>query len=366
MTVTVKEKKPDIKEGYVPHPTKACYKAVAEKLPEEVTLNQLMDTLPKQVFDKSNTKAILAVLRTFIFTALGLYLVHISPWYLLPFAWIFAGTAGCGLFVLGHDCGHRSLFPSVFVNDLMGTFTLTLLCYPYHPWRIKHNFHHANTNKLYVDNAWQPTIPEMFVKHPLIVRGILRLIKGPFWFIGSIGHMFQEHFDVSAFDPKQQHQVKQSLYAVGIFAATLFPLLFKFAGIAGILKYYILPWMVFHFWMSTFTLVHHTLPHIPFLDEKEWKLVDSRFTATVHCNYPWWVEYLCHDINVHIPHHLTTSIPSYNLRLAHESLKQNWKKHMHEVDFSWELMYDIAVSCHMYHNQNYYQTFAHFWKSATD
>jgi len=36
-----------------------------------------------------------------------------------------------------------------------------------------------------------------------------------------------------------------------------------------------------------------------------------------------WVEVLCHDINVHIP---TTfpRYPSYNLRLAHRSLQQNW------------------------------------------
>jgi len=354
----------DIKKG-VPFPTKSCYKVVAEPLPSDVTLSQILDTLPKQVFEKSNVKGVLAIMRTLVFTALGLYFVHLSPWYLLPFGWIFAGTAACGLFVIGHDCGHRSLFPSVFVNDVVGTLTLTLLVYPYHPWRIQHNFHHANTNKLHVDNAWQPTDPVTFKNHNIIIRGALRLVKGPLWFVGSIGHLVMEHFDVSSFSPKQQPCVRQSLYAVGIFAATLFPVMYKFLGMAGILRYYIVPWLVFHFWMSTFTLVHHTLPHIPFKEEKEWSLVESRFTTTVHCSYPFWVEYLCHDINVHIPHHLTTTIPSYNLKRAHFILKQNWSKHMHEVQFSWELMHDIATRCHMFHDENYYQTFSHFWKSAS-
>lgn len=38
------------------------------------------------------------------------------------------------------------------------------------------------------------------------------------------------------------------------------------------------------------------------------------------------IEILCHDINVHIPHHISSRIPSYNLRAAHKSLQENWGK----------------------------------------
>ncbi len=44
--------------------------------------------------------------------------------------------------------------------------------------------------------------------------------------------------------------------------------------------------------------------------------------------YLWWmlcrIEFLTHDISVHVPHHVSSKIPWYNLRLAHNSLKQNW------------------------------------------
>lgn len=40
------------------------------------------------------------------------------------------------------------------------------------------------------------------------------------------------------------------------------------------------------------------------------------------------IEILCHDINVHIPHHISPRIPSYNLRAAHESIQENWGKVM--------------------------------------
>jgi len=344
-------------------PTKSCYKAVAEPLPTDVTLQQIMDTLPKEVFEKSYVKGFLACLSTLVFTALGMYCIYLSPWYLLPFAWIFAGTAACGLFVIGHDCGHRSMFASKAVCDIVGTLTLTLLCYPYHPWRIKHNHHHANTNRLYVDNAWQPTQPEKYLRQNVVVRQVLRLVKGPTWFFGSIGHLFMEHFDIATYKVDQQACVRQSLYACAIFAATLFPILYKFQGLFGIISYYVIPWLVFHFWMSTFTLVHHTLPHIPFLGEKEWNPIAARLSFTVHCNYPAWIEFLCHNINVHIPHHFSTSIPSYNLKAAHRSMKQNWSKYMHEAEFGWELMHDIATKCHLFHNETYYQTFANLFQS---
>ena len=36
------------------------------------------------------------------------------------------------------------------------------------------------------------------------------------------------------------------------------------------------------------------------------------------------VEFLTHDISVHVPHHVASKIPWYNLRMANDSLRQNW------------------------------------------
>lgn len=60
-----------------------------------------------QVFELNHTRAWLAVLTSICAMAASLYLIAISPWYLLPFAWALAGTAFTGFFVVGHDAGHR-------------------------------------------------------------------------------------------------------------------------------------------------------------------------------------------------------------------------------------------------------------------
>ncbi len=61
------------------------------------------------------------------------------PWPLLPLRpqW----------FVVGHDCGHRSFSKNKLVEDIVGTIMFMPLIYPFEPWRIKHNVHHAHTNK---------------------------------------------------------------------------------------------------------------------------------------------------------------------------------------------------------------------------
>ena len=51
------------------------------------------------------------------------------------------------MFVIGHDCGHRSFSKNKLVEDIVGTLMFMPLIYPFEPWRIKHNHHHAHTNK---------------------------------------------------------------------------------------------------------------------------------------------------------------------------------------------------------------------------
>mmetsp|Transcript_33839 Transcript_33839/g.54839 ORF Transcript_33839/g.54839 Transcript_33839/m.54839 type:complete len:179 (+) Transcript_33839:866-1402(+) len=165
------------------------------------------------------------------------------------------------------------------------------------------------------------------------------------------------------FSKKEQLRVKFSIACVYTFMATvLLPLLY-FTGPLGLLKYYLLPYIGFHFWMSTFTMVHHTLPQIRFVPEEEWEQAQAQLGGTVHCSYPLWVDLLTHNISVHVPHHVSTSIPSYNLPIAWASIRENWGKHVHQCVFSVELIQDITSRCHLYDATENYQTFEK-WEST--
>ena len=259
--------------------------------------------------------------------------------------------------MLGHDCGHRSFANRRWVNDLVGHLMMLPLIYPFHSWRILHNYHHKHTNKLAVDNAWQPFQAEFYDSTSSFIRLSYQALRGKFWWIGSIIHWAGLHFDWTKFKGKERSQVKFSALLVIITGAIAFPIIIATLGIWGFVKFWLLPWLVYHFWMSTFTLVHHTASDIPFQPTEEWNEALAQLAGSVHCDYPRWVEFLCHDINVHVPHHVSTAIPFYNLRMAHRILKQNWPQYVRECRFSWSLMKDITDQCHLYDPEKCYQSF---------
>ncbi len=323
----------------------------------DLRLRDILDTLPREVFLKNPRKAWLKVIINVLMVALGYGSIILSPWFLLPFAWVFTGTALTGFFVIGHDCGHRSFSNRKWVNNLVGHLVFLPLIYPFHAWRILHNHHHKHTNKLSVDNAWDPFLSDFYANAPRHVRWGYWSIRGRLWWLGSIAHWALLHFKWSEFEGKEREQIRFSALFVIIGAAILFPALIATTGIWGFVKFWLLPWLVYHFWMSTFTIVHHTVPEIPFTPESEWHEATAQLAGTVHCDYPRWVEFLCHDINVHVPHHISTAIPWYNLRQAHQILKDNWGDHIKEKQFSWSLMQEITDKCHLYDDTNYYRSF---------
>lgn len=322
-----------------------------------LTLKEIVRSLPRDVFLKDAQKAWAQVAISVVAAIVGYVALALSPWYLLPLAWAFTGTALTGWFVIGHDCGHRSFSNRKWVNNWLGHIMFLPLLYPFHSWRIGHNTHHRYTNNLDLDTAWVPFSPEFYESlSPALQKGYLAL-RGRFWFVASVAHWFNYHFDWRIFNPQDQKCVRRSVLLVVITAAIVFPVMFATLGFWGWVKFWLMPWLGYHFWMSTFTLVHHTHPDIAFHPADTWNEAEAQLSGTVHCQYPAWVERFCHDINVHVPHHLSTAIPSYRLREAYALIKEKWgDRCFPEQKFSWELMQKITDHCHLYDSQNRYKS----------
>ncbi|KAH7433974.1 hypothetical protein KP509_07G095400 [Ceratopteris richardii] len=266
---------------------------IGEPVPPNVTLKNVIDSFPPEVFEIDNVKAG----RTVVIS------------------------------VVSYSFSNNKL-----IEDIVGTLAFLPLIYPYEPWRVKHDKHHAKTNMLVEDTAWHPVVEEEYDEFPPYLQLALKLAMGPLRCWASIGHWLGWHFQLSNFCPSEQNRVKISLACVFAFMAIGWPLIIYKTGIVG--------------WVNTFTMVHHTAPHIPFKDVKNWNSAQAQLGGTVHCDYPRWIEVLCHDISVHIPHHISQKIPSYNLRLANESLRKNWGQYLNEARWNWRLMKTIMTDCH--------------------
>uniref|UniRef100_A0ACD6AKA5 Uncharacterized protein n=1 Tax=Avena sativa TaxID=4498 RepID=A0ACD6AKA5_AVESA len=224
------------------------FKQIGEQLPDNVTLKDVMDTLPKEVFEIDNVKAWGSVLISVTSYAFGIFLISKAPWYLLPLAWAWAGTAVTGFFVIGHDCVHKSFSRNKLVEDIVGTLAFLPLIYPYEPWRFKHDRHHAKTNMLVEDTAWQPVWQKEIESSSLLRKAII-FGYGPIRPWMSIAHWLMWHFDLKKFRPNELPRVKISLACVFAFMAIGWPLIILQTGIAGWFKFWFMPWMVYHFWV---------------------------------------------------------------------------------------------------------------------
>jgi fatty acid desaturase len=95
----------------------------------------LADLMPREVFQKSTTKAIWSLIKILSFVTLGVVIIANTPWYLLPIGWLFLGTSVTGLLTVAYACSNDAFFENNTVNDIVGTLCLLPLMTPFQSWR---------------------------------------------------------------------------------------------------------------------------------------------------------------------------------------------------------------------------------------
>ena len=76
---------------------KVGFRSIGKELPDGVTLQDIIKSLPPSVFEINPVRAWSAVFIALASFSACLYLISVSPWYLLPFAWALAGTSFTGV-----------------------------------------------------------------------------------------------------------------------------------------------------------------------------------------------------------------------------------------------------------------------------
>jgi len=278
------------------------------------------------------------------------YLVYSAPLYLVPLSWVFCGTAITGLFVIGHDCAHGSFTRNRLVNEIVGTICMMPMMFPYNCWELTHNHHHGCANNMEKDHLWKPLRAEEVEKVGIVRKYVSYYMYGPLFFESSALH-HAYHFVLPLVTSKNRLGVIRSI----IFALLGGYLTISFAASYGsVLKLYVIPFCVFQFWLSVFTYFHHKNPTgVGWKEDKDWTRLYGSLYATVHVDFPSWVEYLTLDINWHLPHHVSPLIPWYNLRRCTYALFKAYGDKMQSDEFSWQLWRETTTQCHLYDKKGY-------------
>lgn len=110
-----------------------------------------------------------------------------------------------------------------------------------------------------------------------------------------------------------------------------------------------MPWLVFHLWLSTLTLLQHTAPHIPFHPPgPDYDMGQAVISGTVTVALPRWLELLLNDANYHLPQHLSPAIPFYHARAAQAWLGTRLGPYLTQTRLSWALVSGLLTRCQVW------------------
>lgn len=322
---------------------------VVSELP--FTLQQLKAGIPAYCFEPSVGKS-LSYFFLDVGIISGLYsLAHtLDSWFFWPIFWLMQGTMFWALFVVGHDCGHRSFSRYKWLNDTIGHLAHAPILVPFHGWRISHRTHHQNTGNIDTDESWHPVTESFYWEMPwyqTLLRYQMVLFLYPLYLFKRSPGKEGTHFHPSSplFKPSEKWGVIISTISCLLMVGLLGVLTYKW-GVMWLVKYYFGPYVVFVIWLDLVTFLHHTDPDIPWYRGEDWYFLKGALSTIDH-DYGL-INNIHHNIGTHVVHHLFLSIPHYHLREATEAIKPILGDYYRQSERSiWEAFWRSQKSCYV-------------------
>jgi len=302
----------------------------------DISLKKLRDSLSEETLKRSNGKAAYYLIRDFICFSLLTYIIWISdsPWVLVP-TYIAQSLSIFGLFLLGHDMAHGALFKNKTLNYFFGQICFLPSLHPYSKWVYGHNkLHHGSTIQLKSDFAWHPRTVSKFMTlskwnrfmHKLywskLGAGLYYLNK--MWFQGLIIR-----------DANASSKTKRDTFLVAAFALVATAVVFySFSmtnnefnwinGLLGIIKVQAIPFFLFCQWIGMVIYIQHIQDTVPWKQKEGWNQFYGQVIGTTNYKTNFFLNFFLHNILIHLPHHVHSLIPFYNLPRALDELKRDY------------------------------------------
>tara|TARA_Y100001970_G_C14238845_1_gene863620 strand:+ start:158 stop:1264 length:1107 start_codon:yes stop_codon:yes gene_type:complete len=261
-------------------------------------------------------------------------------------------------FSLMHDCGHNSLFEKRTLNNVFGFFLGVLNGIPQKPWAIDHAFHHRNNGnwEIYkgpIDVLSLEDYHELSKKGKFfykLSRHWLMLFPGGFFYlvvkprlglililINLTSSILKETFlKIKKRKYSELLKIKSrikspfsdygdnfdelfDLIANNIIVITGWIFMCKWLGPIFFLTYYSIISTLSAAILICVFFVQHNYENAYASNNDNWNIVNGAINGSSNLNIPNWLNWFLADISFHSIHHLSESIPNYNLRACHNA-----------------------------------------------
>jgi omega-6 fatty acid desaturase (delta-12 desaturase) len=285
-------------------------------------------TVSTESFSASYIPAILqlgnTLLMYFASIALMFYLTPISYLYSLPLL-VSATIAHVRLFMIGHDCSHRSFLPARWENIVVGNFIGVLTNTPLLYWGSQHAMHHRTTGNL--DRRGTGDVVTWTVDEYLnagrMARLWYRINRNP-WILMFI--FAPIHFIVLQRIPLEKKspsiRIWRSVMGTNLGMCAYYGLLIWLFGLKTVLLVYVpVLWMssVIAVWLF---YIQHQFDTAYWEREADWNYEDATLKGSSFYDLPKWLHWATGNIGYHNVHHLNPRVPNYRLADYFESVPE--------------------------------------------
>ena len=273
----------------------------------------------KELMKRSDFPALWhAILWFSLIAASGVVAYLVWPtWWAVPAFWVYSTIVVGSADARWHECGHRTAFKSVWLNEAIYHFAAFMLLREPGTWRWSHTRHHTDSLIVGRDIEILTHRPPSFVQLFLLLFNLMQL--NPKGGAGTLRNTFahalgRKTMPESDFAPETEWPkvfwvariwvlLWVAVIALAIIFETVLPLL-----------YVGLPSFVGHWLVVFFAITQHSALAEDALDHR----LNSR---TVYMNPVFRFLYL--NMNYHIEHHMYAAVPCYNLGKLHKAIRHD-------------------------------------------
>jgi acyl-lipid omega-6 desaturase (Delta-12 desaturase) len=250
-----------------------------------------------------------------VWTAMLIASRHGQFWISFALAPVAAGLL-IRLFIIQHDCGHGSFFPSKLANDWVGRALGVLTVTPYDHWRRSHAIHHATSGNLdrrgigdiktltvreYFDRNGRDRLRYWLYRHPLVMFGV-----GPAYVF-----LLENRVPVGFMRKGPMPWLSTMTTNAGILLVA--GLLILCVGFTTFLVVH-LPILLLAATMGVWVFyVQHQFEATTWDGAPDWRQPEAALHGSSHYDLPLVLRWFSANIGMHHVHHLSSGIPFYRL-----------------------------------------------------